>query len=111
MFDVVEDNVSVPMLSLLDAVADAILEMGIETVGLLGTKFTMEKPFSRDALAAKGIKVLVPEKADREYVNRGGERDRILHGLQERLTFDFLLSRAKVEDVAADNDGDEAAAD
>jgi aspartate racemase len=30
----------------------------------------MEKPFYRDALAAKGIKVLVPEKADREYVNR-----------------------------------------
>ena len=70
VFDEVEDSVAVPMLSLLDAVADAILEMGIGTVGLLGTKFTMEKPFYRDALAAKGIKVLVPEKADREYVNR-----------------------------------------
>jgi len=70
VFDEVEDSVAVPMLSLLDAVADAILEMGIGTVGLLGTKFTMEKPFYRDALAAQGIKVLVPEKADREYVNR-----------------------------------------
>jgi aspartate racemase len=70
VFDEVEGSVSVPMLSLLDAVADAILEMGIGTVGLLGTKFTMEKPFYRDALAAKGIAVLVPEKADREYVNR-----------------------------------------
>jgi aspartate racemase len=70
VFDEVEDSVAVPVLSLLDAVADAILEMGIGTVGLLGTRFTMEKPFYRDALAAKGIKVLVPEKDDREYVNR-----------------------------------------
>jgi len=70
VFDQVENAVSVPMLSLLDAVANAILEMGMTTVGLLGTRYTMEKPFYRDALAAHGIEVLVPEQADREYVNR-----------------------------------------
>jgi len=69
VFDQVQDSVSVPMLSLLDAVASAILEMGITNVGLLGTRFTMEKPFYRDALKAHGIQVLVPEEADRQYVN------------------------------------------
>ncbi len=69
VFDQVQASVTVPMLSLLDAVGDAVLARGIETVGLLGTKFTMEKAFYQDALARKGITVLVPDAQDRTYVN------------------------------------------
>jgi len=69
VFEEVEASVSVPMLSLLDAVGDAISQRGIKTVGLLGTAFTMEKPFYRQGLAEKGIAVLVPDPADRELVN------------------------------------------
>lgn len=38
----------------------------------------------------------------REYVKQGDEKDRLRHGLEERKTYDFLLSRAEV--VAAQND-------
>jgi aspartate racemase len=69
VFDQVQANVNVPMLSLLDAVGEAIQERGIQTVGLLGTRFTMEKTFYQDALAQQGITVLVPDADDREYVN------------------------------------------
>jgi len=69
VFDQVQANVSIPMLSLLDAVGEAIVAQGMDTVGLLGTKFAMEKGFYQDALASKGIKVLVPDAADRDYVN------------------------------------------
>jgi aspartate racemase len=69
VFDKVQAGVTVPMLSLLDAVGDAILARGMNTVGLLGTKFTMEKTFYQDALARRGITVLVPDADDREYVN------------------------------------------
>jgi aspartate racemase len=69
VFDQVQASVSVPMLSLLDAVGKAILERGMKTVGLLGTKFAMEKGFYQDALARKGITILVPDEKDREYVN------------------------------------------
>jgi len=57
-------------LSLLDATADAILAKGLRTVGLLGTRFTMEKTFYQEALARRGIDVLVPGAEDRAYVNR-----------------------------------------
>jgi aspartate racemase len=70
VFDQVRAQVDVPMLSLLDAVADAIRARGLQTVGLLGTTFTMEKPFYREALAERGIAVLVPESDDRATVNR-----------------------------------------
>jgi aspartate racemase len=69
VFDQVQASVSVPMLSLLDAVGEAILGRGMETVGLLGTQFTMDKSFYRDRLARKGITVLVPGASDREVVN------------------------------------------
>jgi aspartate racemase len=69
VFDQVQGSVQTPMLSLLDAVAEAILARGLDRVGLLGTRFTMEKAFYQDALAPHGITVLVPDAADREYVN------------------------------------------
>jgi aspartate racemase len=69
VFDQVQASVQTPMLSLLDAVAEAILARGLETVGLLGTRFTMEKSFYQDALARRGVTVLVPDAADREVVN------------------------------------------
>ncbi len=69
VFDQVQASVTVPMLSLLDAVGDAILARGLEKVGLLGTRFTMEKTFYQDALTRKGITVLVPDEQDREFVN------------------------------------------
>lgn len=69
VFDEVQASVNVPMLSLLDAVGEAILARGTSTVGLLGTAFTVEKPFYRDSLAEKGITVLVPDANDRGYVN------------------------------------------
>ena len=67
--DQVQASVNVPLLSLLDAVGEAVLARGMSTVGLLGTKFTMEKTFYQDALARKGITVLTPDAGDREYVN------------------------------------------
>jgi aspartate racemase len=69
VFDQVQVNVGVPMLSLLDVVGDAIVVRGFKTVGLLGTRFTMEKTFFQDALRRRGIDVLVPGAAQREYVN------------------------------------------
>lgn len=69
VFDEVQASVSVPMLSLLDAVAEAILARRMGTVGLLGTRFAMEKGFYQQALAEHGIDVLVPESDGRATVD------------------------------------------
>lgn len=69
VFDQVQANVNIPVLSLLDAVGETILARGLKTVGLLGTKFTVEKTFYHQALARKGISVLVPEADQRSYVD------------------------------------------
>ena len=70
VLDQVQASVHIPILSLLDVVAEAIQVQGIQTVGLLGTRFTMDKHLYHDALARRGITVLIPDADDREVVNR-----------------------------------------
>jgi aspartate racemase len=69
VFDRVQAAVQIPMLSLVDAVGEIIVQNGFTTIGLLGTRFTMEKTFYHDSLAKKGIRVITPASEDREYIN------------------------------------------
>ena len=53
--------ISVPFVHIAAPTADALLADGIETVGLLGTRFTMEKRFYIETLEQRGLKVIVPD--------------------------------------------------
>ena len=68
--DAVEAAVSIPLLHLGDATAEAVLDAGLSTVGLLGTGFTMSQDFYRDRVAAHGLRVLVPSPTDQALVHR-----------------------------------------
>ena len=67
---IIEPRIQIPVLSLPEVVADAIEACGLGTVALLGTRYTMEQTFYPSALEARGIRVIVPDAADRETVNR-----------------------------------------
>jgi aspartate racemase len=63
--------ISIPMLHIADATAQAILKSGHRKVGLLGTAFTMEQDFYKGRLADKhGLDVIVPGAEDRAMVHR-----------------------------------------
>ncbi|MBU2097595.1 MAG: aspartate/glutamate racemase family protein [Gammaproteobacteria bacterium] len=62
--------ISIPILHIADATADVLQADGINTVGLLGTRFTMEQSFYKDRLVAKGIKVVTPDQLQRNAVHR-----------------------------------------
>lgn len=67
----VEAAVNVPLLHIADTAGAAIVGAGITTVGLLGTRFTMEQDFYRSRLQERfGLSVLVPDADDRELVDR-----------------------------------------
>ena len=67
--DAIRASVNVPFLSLLDVIGQAILDQGLHTAGLLGTKFTMEEGFYQQALHEMGIEALIPNAEERELVN------------------------------------------
>ncbi|MFV3410918.1 aspartate/glutamate racemase family protein [Pseudomonas nitroreducens] len=67
----IEAAVDIPLLHIADPTAEAIRAAGVSTVGLLGTRFTMEQAFYKDRLVEKfGLKVLTPNEADRQVVHR-----------------------------------------
>lgn len=67
----IEGAVAIPLLHIADPTAAAVKQARMRTVGLLGTRFTMEQEFYRGRLETQhGIRVLVPAEADREIVHR-----------------------------------------
>jgi len=59
----------IPLLSIVEATADAIAARGFERVALFGTKFTMEGGFYEPALQRRGIRLSLPEADDREIIH------------------------------------------
>lgn len=66
----IESAVNIPVLHIADPTAEAIKKTGIQRIGLLGTRFTMEQDFYRGRLESKhGLEVIIPEATDRELVH------------------------------------------
>lgn len=95
----ISEKIEIPIIHIADATADALLESGIKTAALLGTKYTMQQDFYKERLVKRGISVLIPDSGDIETVNRviyeelcrgvisPASRDeyvRIINGLKQR---------------------------
>lgn len=69
--DEIQTSVSLPFLHIADATAQRIKAAGIQRVGLLGTRFTMDEDFYKGRLSAQhGLTVSVPGTQEREIVHR-----------------------------------------
>ncbi|MBS5605501.1 MAG: aspartate/glutamate racemase family protein [Enterocloster asparagiformis] len=64
------ERVSIPILHIAEATAEALIESGISRVLLLGTRYTMQQDFYKEKLVERGIEVTVPGDEDMEIVNR-----------------------------------------
>jgi len=66
----VQANIQIPLLHIADATGEAVLAQGLQTVALLGTRFTMEEDFYRGRLEDKfNLQVLIPSANDRQVVH------------------------------------------
>ena len=66
----VEKAIGIPLLHITDVVAEKIKEANLDTVSLLGTRYTMNNSFFRDRLREHGIRAIVPDFHAGELVNR-----------------------------------------
>jgi aspartate racemase len=65
------EGLSIPLLHIADATAHQVRAAGLERVGLLGTRFTMEQDFYKGRLVDNfGLQVELPDAAGRELVHR-----------------------------------------
>jgi aspartate racemase len=68
--DEIRAGVHIPLLHIADATAKSIREVKFRSVGLLGTRYTMEEDFYKRRLAEKhGLKILIPDGGDRGKIN------------------------------------------
>ena len=68
--DQIAKALTIPILHIADTTAAVMKKANVRTVGLLATKFTMEKDFYRSRIEANGFRVLVPDPDDRLLVHR-----------------------------------------
>ena len=66
----IAEAVSIPLVHIAEATAMAAQDAGIQSVALLGTRFTMEKGFYRQELEDNGLRVLVPDESERIELHR-----------------------------------------
>ncbi|HTB09276.1 MAG TPA: amino acid racemase, partial [Acidimicrobiales bacterium] len=70
VYEQIAGAVTCEVLHIADVTARAVRECGLDCIGLLATRYTMEDNFYRDRLAASAVASLVPEAVDRTEVQR-----------------------------------------
>ncbi|CAF1855524.1 aspartate/glutamate racemase family protein [Bacillus subtilis] len=65
----IQEMITIPILHIADATAEQIIRQDIRSVGLLGTKYTMEQEFYKSRIASHDINVIVPNDDERELIN------------------------------------------
>ena len=69
--DAIIEGISIPLLHIVTATGEAITQAGAKKVLLLGTRYTMEQPFYKDALATQfDLEVVTPDEDEREALHR-----------------------------------------
>ncbi len=81
-----------PIIHIVSATAAAIQKRGIQKVGFLGTKFTMEMDFYKDGLRAMGIEPMIPKSIE--------TRNYIQENLKEELSRGIIRAETKAAYLA-----------
>ena len=67
----VEEAIQIPLLHIADGAGETLVQNDVSSIGLLGTRFTMEEDFYRLRLAEKyDLNVIVPSSEDRKIIDR-----------------------------------------
>lgn len=95
VFEQLQKVSPLPLISIVDATANAARNRRLDRVGLLGTCFTMEEDFFKKPFINRGIEVIVPQKADIDYVS-----DKIYSELEYGIVKDS--TRAEFQRIITD---------
>jgi len=94
----IREGITIPFLHIAQATADAIKAQGIERIGLLGTRFTMEEDFYRQILIDNGIEVIIPNKEERDLIHGVIYNELCLGTVRDASKNAYLEIIARMED-------------
>lgn len=69
VFDRLQEQSSVPLVSIVEATCNEAIRLNKHKVGLLGTIFTMKEDFFKKPFYSSGIEIITPTAQEMEYIN------------------------------------------
>jgi aspartate racemase len=69
VYDRLAERSPIPLLSIVEATADEIARLGLRTVALFGTRFTMQAGFYDAVLSRRGVRVVLPSEEEQSFIH------------------------------------------
>jgi len=69
VFDELKRRSPLPLISIVDAACDEVRARGLKTVGLFGTRFTMQAPFYPEVFSRAGLNLVLPNDQEQDYIH------------------------------------------
>jgi aspartate racemase len=69
VFDELKRRSPLPLVSIVEATCEEARARGLNTVGLFGTRFTMQAPFYPEVFSRAGIKLVLPTDQEQDYIH------------------------------------------
>lgn len=104
VFDSIAQQSTIPLLSIVAATCDAAKVRGLTRLGLIGTRFTMQSSFYRDALSDRQIELVVPGEEEQAWIHEK-YMEELLKGIILPETRDRLLAVIKTLQERSQIDG------
>lgn len=69
VFDELQRQVQIPLLSIVEATADAAAALRLRRLALFGTRFTMQATLFPDVFSRRGIEIIVPDEQEQDFIH------------------------------------------
>ena len=69
VFDELQQRSPIPLISMVEATCEEVQQRGLKTVGLFGTRFTMQARFYPEVFSRAGLKLVVPAEEEQDYIH------------------------------------------
>lgn len=93
VFDAIRRQSSLPLISIVEATCEAAQALGLQRVGLFGTRFTMQGRFYPDVFCKAGMTLVLPEADEQAYIH-DKYMSELVHGIIRPETRERFLTIA-----------------
>ena len=69
VFDELQERSPLPLISIVEAAGERAKELGLKTVALFGTRYTMQAPFYPAVFSRAGIELFTPNDQEQDYIH------------------------------------------
>ena len=102
IFDELSRRSPIPLLSIVEAAADAAEQRGHQVLGLLGTRFTMQGRAYPDVFARRGMTIRVPSPEDQLYIHDAYMEQLVIEDFRAETREGFLAAVERLKRDGAD---------